>query len=175
MSATTSSRARSHEPTVFSEPTAVENQVTRVFRARPERVFHLFTDPATVPYVFAPDPRRVTVEKLEFRKGGHFSIAVKGEDGKTVRFQGEYREIVPPRRVVNTFEVDLFPGARAVETDEFEPVGDFTRVTIRWKYESQTDRDKMAGPAMEQAVTQMFDNLDQLLERGAHDLFGAQS
>jgi uncharacterized protein YndB with AHSA1/START domain len=166
MSAASSSRRRPHEPIEFSQPTAVENRAIRVFRASPERVFHLFTDPATIPYVFAPDPSAVTIEKLEFRKGGKYSIRVKQDDGSSVRFHGEYREIDPPRRVVNTFEVDMFPGASAVETDLFEPVGEFTRVTIRWTYQRQEDRDKMSGPEMERAVTAMWENVDALIEKG---------
>jgi uncharacterized protein YndB with AHSA1/START domain len=149
--------------------------VTRIFRAPPERVFHLFTDPATLPYVFAPDPGSVTIEKLEFRTGGHYSIAVKLDDGSTARFRGEYREIDPPRRVVNTFEVDLFPGASAVETDDFEPVGDFTRVTVSWKYLRQEDRDKMSGPQMEHTVTAMWTNADELLEKGWPEAIGASA
>jgi len=166
MSAANRSRGPSSEPIVFSQPSPVESQVARIFRAPPERVFHLFTDPATLPYVFAPDPRSVTIEKLEFRKGGKYSIRVKMDDGRLVRFQGEYLEVTPPRRVVNTFEVDMFPGASAVETDEFEPVGDFTRVTVRWKYLRQADRDKMAGPEMERAVTAIWENVATLLEKG---------
>src|SRR5580658_452202 len=175
MSASTRSRERSQEPIVFSQPSPVENRVTRIFRAPQERVFRLFTDPATVPYVFAPDPASVTIEKLEFRKGGHYSIAVKLEDGSTVRFQGEYREIDPPRRVVNTFEVDMFPGAHAVETDEFEAVGDSTRVTVSWKYNRQEDRDKMSGPQMGEAVTSMWENVDKLLEKGWPEALGARA
>jgi uncharacterized protein YndB with AHSA1/START domain len=164
MSASTGSRRRSQEPIVFSEPSEVENQVTRIFHAPVARVFSLFTDPATLPVVFSPNPGSVTVEKYEFREGGRYSILVRQDDGSAVRFQGEYREIDPPRRVVNTFEVDQFPGASAVETDEFEAVGQSTRVTVRWKYLRQEDRDKMAGPAMEQAVTTMWDNVVKLLE-----------
>jgi len=52
-----------------------------------------------------------------------------------------------------------------VETDEFEPVGDFTRVTIRWKYQRQEGRDKMSGPEMERAVTAMWENIDALIEK----------
>jgi len=166
MSAAGGNRRTPLETIAFSQPSAVENQVTRIFRAPPARVFHLFTDPATLPYVFAPDPSSVTIEKLEFRKGGKYSIRVNQDDGSSVRFHGEYREIDPPRRVVNTFEVDMFPGASAVETDVFEPVGEFTRVTIRWTYQRQEDRDKMSGPDMERAVTAMWKNVDALLEKG---------
>jgi uncharacterized protein YndB with AHSA1/START domain len=174
MSASTSSGKSSHEPTVFSEPSALENQVSRVFRAPLERVYRLFTEAATLPYLFSPDPAAVTVERFEFRVGGRYSIAVKMDDGSTTRFQGEYREIDPPRRVINTFEVDLFPGASAIETDEFEAVGQSTRVTVRWKYLRQADRDKMSGPTMEQAVTKMWDHVDELLEQGRPELIGAR-
>jgi uncharacterized protein YndB with AHSA1/START domain len=165
MSAARSDQRRPHETIEFSYPSAVENQVTRIFRAPIERVFHLFTDPTTLPYVFSPDPSSVTIEMLDFRKGGKYAIRVKTDDGSSVRFKGEYLEVDPPRRVVNTFEVDVFPGASAVETDEFEPVGDFTRVTIRWKYQRQADRDKMSGPDMERAVTTMWENVDALIEK----------
>jgi len=166
MSAATSNRKGPHEPIVFSQPGPSENRVSRIFRAPPERVFRLFTDPATLPYVYAPDPKSVTIEKFEFRKGGQYSFRVKMDDGSSVRFQGEFREIDPPRRIVNTFEVDAFPGAIAVETDEFEPIGDFTRVTVHWVYHRPEDRDTMWGPEVEQAITAMWENIDGLLERG---------
>jgi uncharacterized protein YndB with AHSA1/START domain len=166
MSTRTSTQGRAHEPIVFTLPSAVERQVSRIFRAPPERVFRLFTDPATMPYVFSPNPESVTIEKLEFRKGGHYRIAVKNPDGSSVRFQGEFREIDPPRRVVNTFEVDAFPGVVSIETDEFEPVGDHTRLTVRWTYQRPQDRDTMAGPGLEQAVTIMWNKVDELLEQG---------
>jgi uncharacterized protein YndB with AHSA1/START domain len=166
MSAGTITQRRPQEPIAISRPSPVETQVSRIFRAPPERVFRLFTDAATLPYVFAPDPRTVTVEKLEFRKGGQYSIRVRNDDGSSIRFQGEFHEIDPPRRVVNSFEVDAFPGVRAIETDEYEPVGDFTRVTVRWKYLREEDRDQMAGPEMERAVTAIWDHLDELLAKG---------
>jgi uncharacterized protein YndB with AHSA1/START domain len=165
MSAASNSRRRVHEPTTFSQSSPTERQVTRVFRAPVDRVFHLFTDPATLPYVMAPDPSTVTIELLEFRKGGKFSIRIKQDDGGSVRIHGEYREVNPPHRVVNTFEVDALPGFSALETDEFESEGDFTRLTVRWKYQRPEDVDKMAGPALERAVTAMWENVDDLLEK----------
>jgi uncharacterized protein YndB with AHSA1/START domain len=152
---------------VFSNPSAVENQVSRLFHAPIERVFRMFTDPATLPYVFSPHPESVTIEKLDFRKGGLYSISVKQDDGSSTRFHGEYLEIDPPRRVVNTFEVDRLPGSSAVETDEFEPVGSFTRVTVRWKFQNQAARDRMGSPQTERALTKMWDHFAELLEAGS--------
>jgi uncharacterized protein YndB with AHSA1/START domain len=157
--------ARAHEPTIFSQPSDRETRASRLFRAPVERVFRLFTDPATVPHLMSSDPGAVTIETMEFRPGGRFAFLVRQKDGSTVRFSGEYREIVPPRKVVNTFEVSLQPGVVAIETDEFEPVGEFTRITVTWQYTRTSDRDFMAGPAMEAEVTAIWDNLADLLAR----------
>jgi uncharacterized protein YndB with AHSA1/START domain len=97
------------------------------------------------------------------------------DDGSSMRFHGEYREIDPPRRVVNSFEVDAMPGAVAIETDEFEPVGDFTRVTVHWVYHRPEDRDKMWGPEVERAITTMWENVDALLEKGWPEAIGAKA
>ena len=158
------SRPRHLEPTKFSQPSDVETEVSRVFRAPLERVFRVFTDRATLPYVWSADPGRVTIETLEFRPGGRYAIVVQEKGGGSIRFHGEYLEVVPPHRVVNTWHVSTLPGLEAIETDRFEPVGGFTRVTICWKYASREDRDKMAGPEMEAAAIALWDNVDDLLE-----------
>ncbi|HTT16779.1 MAG TPA: SRPBCC domain-containing protein [Thermoplasmata archaeon] len=160
-----SERTTPREPTVFSRPSDLENQVVRLFRAPPERLFQLFTDPSTVALVFTTDPSRATVERYDFRPGGGYSIVVRGQDGGECRFRGEYLEIVPPRRVVNTFEVSVWPGVRAVETDEFERVGESTRLTIRWKFSSRADRDRMKGVGGAGGIAEQFEHLDDVLER----------
>ena len=164
MEAATSDRTSAQPVTVVSQPSEFENMATRLFRAPPERVFRLFTDPATAAVVFSPNPNDVTIEKMDFRKGGRYSIRVKLPDGSTVRFFGEYLEVNPPRRVVNTFEVSTQPGVVATETDEFEEVGAFTRVTVRWKYPTRRDRDQMSGPEMEAAVAAMWENAARMVE-----------
>jgi uncharacterized protein YndB with AHSA1/START domain len=168
MTEATSERTSPHERMEFSQPSDVENRVSRIFRAPRERVFHLFTDRETLPYVFARDPKTVTIEKLEFRKGGHYSVSTRQDDGKVIRLIGEFLEVDPPRRVVNTWSVESSPGGQAIETDEFEAVGDFTRVTVTWKFQKHEDRDKMYGPEMMEAMTAMWDNFAELAEKGTH-------
>jgi hypothetical protein len=77
--------------------------------------------------------------------------------------------------VINTFEVDAFPRAFAVETDDFEPVGDFTRMTARWTYQRSEDRDKMGGPEMKGAVTTIWENVEELLEKGWPEAIGPRA
>jgi uncharacterized protein YndB with AHSA1/START domain len=151
----------------FSQPSEFENAVTRLFRASPERLFSVFMDPNLAPALWAADPSDVKIEEMDPRPGGRFSIRVRSKDGSSVRFFGEYREVDPPRRVVNTFEVSSLPGVTAIETDEFERVGEFTRLSVRWKFTSRENRDKMWGPEAEAAITAIWESVDRILERGA--------
>ncbi|MCI4342592.1 MAG: SRPBCC domain-containing protein [Thermoplasmata archaeon] len=160
-----SERTASPELTAFSRPSDLENQVSRLFHVPPERLFHFWTDPSTFALTYTTDPTRATVETYEFRQGGKYSIVTRGGDGGVYRFQGEYLEIVPPRRIVNTWEVSMWPGVRAVETDEFERVGESTRLTIRWKYPSREDRDRMKGVGGKGGISEQWDFIADLLAR----------
>jgi uncharacterized protein YndB with AHSA1/START domain len=164
MEAAVSSKPGAHETAEFSQPSELENQITRVFRASPERVFKLFTDPSTIWCMFSTKKEDVTVEKYEFRPGGQYSIRVPGPEGKPMRLYGEYREVDPPHRVVNTFNTSVMPDVSAVETDKFEPFGQFTRLTVRWKFARREDRDKMWGVEMEEVVNTIWDNIDRILQ-----------
>jgi uncharacterized protein YndB with AHSA1/START domain len=124
-------------------------------------------DPNFATSLWAADPSDVKIEEMDTRPGGRYSIRVRNKDGSSVRFFGEYREIDPPRRVVNTFEVSTLPGVSAIETDTFERVGEFTRLSVRWKYTSRENRDKMWGPDAEAAITAIWKNVDRVLAEGA--------
>ena len=152
-------------PTIgFSQPGDRENAASRVFRAPIERVFRVFTDPAYAPFLWGTDPANVTIEEMDVRPGGRYSIVVNGPDDSSTRFFGEYREVVPLRRVVNTFNVTALPGVVSIETDEFESVEGGTRLTVRWKFDSRADRDKMYGPEFEASVTTAWEAVDRVLE-----------
>lgn len=173
MSGTAGHRRRVQDPTVFDQPSDLVNRATRVFRASPARVFRFFTERATAPYLWSAEPKDVRIEAMDVRPGGRYSLWVKTPDGSTLRFFGEYREIVPPARVVNTFEVSSQPGVVAVETDLFEPVPEGTRVTVTWSYPRREDRDAMGGPEAAAYVTELWDSVAELLTRGVDALPGS--
>lgn len=164
LSALAGRRGRPRGPTVLSLPNDYEYVATRVFPASRERVYRLLTDPSTAAYVFAADPSLVTIEEMDVRPGGRFSIVVRDGEGPPTRFSGEYCELVPPARVVNTFEVTTMPGVVALETDVLEEVSDGTRLTVRWRYATKEDRDKMAGPGSDKTWTETLDRFADLSE-----------
>ncbi len=164
MAAGTESSMKGRERAVFSQPDELENAASRLFHAPIDRVFRVFTDPLYAPSIWAENPADVKVEEMDVRPGGRFSILVRNRDGSTTGFSGEYLEIVPPRRIVNTFLVTDLPGTVAVETDEFEPVGDRTRLRVRWRFASRKERDGMYGPEFERSIETAWAAVDRLLE-----------
>lgn len=147
----------------LSQPSDLVTRATRLFRAPIERVYRVFTDPAYAPVVWADNPADVNVEEMDLRPGGRYALTVRGSDGATTRFHGEYLEVVPPRRIVNTFHVSALPGVRAVETDEFESVGPSTRLTVSWTFDTREDRDRMYGPELEEGLTASWDRVERAM------------
>ena len=80
-------------------------------------------------------------------------------------FRGEYREIVPNERVVQTFEYEPFPGA-SVETMTLEDLGEGrTLVRVRAVYPSKEAADAMIQSGMEEGANETYDRLAELLEQ----------
>lgn len=159
-----SAAGRSPPRLVLSQPGERENAATRLFHAPIDHVFRVFTDPAYAPAIWASNPADVTVEQMDVRPGGRYAISVRGPDGSTTRFYREYREIDPPRRIVNTFSVTALPGLTALETDTFESIGEHTRLSVRWSFDSREERDRMYGPDLESALATAWSAVDRLLE-----------
>jgi uncharacterized protein YndB with AHSA1/START domain len=68
----------------------------RRLKASPENVYAAWTDPAKLKQWFRPGSGPVLPgTKLDVREGGHYTIAVGGEDGEEHRASGVYREVVP--------------------------------------------------------------------------------
>jgi uncharacterized protein YndB with AHSA1/START domain len=145
--------------------TEIGNTETRVFWGTPQRVFRLFSDPSFAAHAIPRMSGRVKIQEMDLRPGGRYSIEVERRNGSKARFFGVYLEVDPPRRIVNTFEVSTLPGVIAIETDEFEPVGDSTRVTIRWQYASRDDLERMTGPIVGDDLAALWENVIQISER----------
>lgn len=163
MDAKIESRHRRHPPAEFSYPSEMETRMSRVFRASPARVFKLWNDPATIPAIWDADPTKVTIEKFDYRVGGEFSIRVRGEGDASSRFFGEFLEIVPDRRIVTSWRSSSVADEGVVQSEEYEPVGPFTKLTIRWRRVRDTGPSRMAGPNFETLMNAQAANFDRIL------------
>jgi uncharacterized protein YndB with AHSA1/START domain len=81
-------------------------------------------------------------------------------------FEGRYREVTPPTRLVWTFEWDGMPGHVAVDTVIFEDLGDGrTKVINTSLFHTTEELDGMLSSGMEQGLAESYAALDRLLAK----------
>ena len=83
--------------------------------------------------------------------------------GDEFAFNGVYREIVPPERLVYTFEFEMMPGHIMTETLIFETRGGGTRLTATALFANVEDRDGMLQSGMETGEAESYERLVELL------------
>jgi uncharacterized protein YndB with AHSA1/START domain len=78
--------------------------LTRSYPVAPEKVWRAWTDPQAVSKWWGPGPGEpVSLAELDVRVGGRFRIVFGGPDGKAHECAGEYKEVVPNRKLVFTW------------------------------------------------------------------------
>jgi uncharacterized protein YndB with AHSA1/START domain len=143
-------------------PAEREIRIERVFDAPRERVWRAFTDPQLVAQWWGRG-NRLVIERLEVERGGHWRFVEHSADG-VHGFEGRFREVTPPERVVQTFEWDGMPGYVVLETVVLEDLGDGrTRVVNTSLFHTRQERDGMLSSGMEQGLNQSYAALDRLL------------
>ncbi len=147
-----------------SLPSDREVVLTRNFDAPRELVFRALTDPTLIPNWWGPAFLTTLVIRMDVRPGGKWRFVQRDPDGNEYAFNGEYLEVVPPSRIVQTFEFEPMAGHISTETLTLEEHGGITRMTIRIMFKSKEDRDGMASSGMEAGASESYDRLDKVLE-----------
>jgi uncharacterized protein YndB with AHSA1/START domain len=150
-----------------AEPGKQEFVVTREFDASRDLVFQAFTDPAL--YARWIGPRRFTtkLEIFESWSGGRWRYVSKDKEGNEFAFHGVNHEVLPPGRIIGTFEFEGLPetGHVLLQKATFEVLpGNRTRFTGQSVFLSVAERDGMIGSGMEEGMNESYDRLDELLE-----------
>jgi uncharacterized protein YndB with AHSA1/START domain len=99
---------------------------------------------------------------MDFREGGGYRFVEHSPDGEFA-FRGEYREIKPFERLVQTFEFEGMPGHVAVETLVFEEHEGKTTITSTTDYGIKEDRDGIVASGMESGAAEAYDQLEENL------------
>ncbi|HYI34980.1 MAG TPA: SRPBCC family protein [Thermoleophilaceae bacterium] len=147
-------------------PSEREIRVEREFDAPRERVFAVYTDPELIPEWWGPRQYTTEVDYMEPRTGGRWRFVHKDDEGNAIGFQGAYREVTAPERIVQTFEWEGMAGHVSVETATFEDLGDGrTKVTTVSVFHTTEERDGMLGSGMEWGMNETFQRLDELLAK----------
>ena len=145
-----------------SKPSDREIRVERVFNAPRERVWRALTDPEFIAQWWGRG-EKLEIERFEPRRGGRWRFVVHGHGGPQ-GFEGRYREVTPPERVVQTFEWDGMPGHVIVETMTLQDLGDGrTKLVTLSLFHTSEERDGMYASGMEEGVSDSYAALDKLL------------
>jgi uncharacterized protein YndB with AHSA1/START domain len=145
-------------------PSDREIVMTRVFDAPRDLVFEAHSSCDHLSNWWGPRRYEIASCEVDFRPGGTWRIKHRGPDGDEHVFSGEYREIVPPERIVWTFEYAGMPGHVSVETLTLEEHDGKTTLTATSVYDTVEDRDGMLESGMESGAAETMERLDEYLE-----------
>ena len=143
-------------------PTDREIHIERMFDAPRDRVFAAFTDPKLIPEWWGPS---TVVDQMDVRPGGSWRFVFHNADGSERAFRGTYREVTPPERIVQTFEMEGMPGNGHVETFAFEDLGDRTKLKTTLLFDTTEERDGLLAHGGERGANESYARLDALLAR----------
>ena len=145
-------------------PAPREIRMERVFDAPRELVWRAHTDPDQIARWWGRG-NKLDIERLEVERGGHWRFVEHSADGAE-GFEGRFREVTAPERLVQTFEWDGMPGYVSVQTLTLEDLGDGrTKVDTVALFYTTEERDGMLGSGMEGGLNESYAALDRLLEQ----------
>ena len=136
--------------TRVSTPNELEIRVERVFDAPRDHVYRVWTDQELIPEWWGDG---TVVEEMDVRAGGRWRF--RTAYGVV---EGEYREVVAPQRLVQTFQNHL-------QTLEFEDLGEQTKLTQTMLFESTELRDTTMNYGVESGAKQGFARIDEVLRK----------
>jgi uncharacterized protein YndB with AHSA1/START domain len=149
---------------VLTLPADTEILMVREFDAPRHLVYKAYTTPQLVKRWWAGKRGDVTVAEIDLRVGGRWRYVMVAEGGFEVAFHGEYLEIVPDERLVNT---EIFEGApeagAAIVTCTFEELDEGrTKLSMLTRVDSLQIRDMIIDSGMETGAQEGLDILEEI-------------
>jgi len=111
----------------------MEAVIKHTFKATPEELFEAFTDPEILKNWYAPEGMSVPEILADAKVGGKHRVVMQAPDGRKHIANGVYKEVVPGKKLVYTWQWETGGDVQSVEcliTVEFNPRGDQTEVIM---------------------------------------------
>ncbi len=140
----------------------------RFVDAPPDVVFAVWTEPEHLRNWWGPRQFELVVCESDPRAGGRYRFVQRTPDGQEHRFDGVYREVDRPQRLVRTFVYAGAPDDESVETVTFQRDGRGTLITSMSIFPSFAARDVYAQAGMEAGLRESHHRLDAWLEAISH-------
>jgi uncharacterized protein YndB with AHSA1/START domain len=147
------------------EPGKQEVVITHEYNAARELVFKTLTDPKLIPKWWGPQKYNTIVDKMDVRAGGVWRFVSRDAQGNVFAFHGVYHQVLPPEKLVYTFEFEGAPGHVSLETVVLEEQNGKTISNDNVVFQSVEDRDGMVQHGMQEGATESINRFSALLER----------
>jgi uncharacterized protein YndB with AHSA1/START domain len=149
--------------TTLTTPSARETVITHEFNAPRKLVYEVLTTPEHVKHWYGPRAMTLVSCEMDVRVGGSWRFVVRAPDNSVHAFSGEYREIVPLEKIVNTERYEPMAAHEYLATLTLEDRGGKTFLRNVLSYQSQQDRDGHINSGMEPGMRETYQRLDELL------------
>jgi uncharacterized protein YndB with AHSA1/START domain len=147
---------------VVTLPTDKQILIVREFDAPRALVWRAWTTPELVRRWWAGQRGTMRSAEIDFREGGAWRYVMDASQGFEVGFHGEYREIVPEERIVNTEQFEGAPGPPALVTNTFTEENGRTRLELLTEVDSREVRDMIIDSGMETGMQEHMDLLEEV-------------
>jgi uncharacterized protein YndB with AHSA1/START domain len=156
------SRVGNSDTFKVTTPSDNEIRMTRLFDAPRRLVFEAMTKPEHVRrwWGILDEGYSVPVCEIDLRPGGKWRFIGRTPTGDIPAFYGEYREIAPPERLVQTEFFEPYPDAGSVVTAVLTEEKGKTRLTVTAVYPSREVRDMVLQTGMEKGAAISYDRLE---------------
>lgn len=154
----------SHSATL-TFPSDTQILITREFAAPKHLVYRAVTEPELVKRWWNAKRGEVTVAEIDLKVGGKWRYAMVTPDGFEVAFHGEFREIVPNERIVQTEAYEGAPGPddnATVNTMTLTEQDGRTTLTVLIDCPSPQVRDAIVESGMEAGLQDAYDLLEEV-------------
>jgi uncharacterized protein YndB with AHSA1/START domain len=144
-------------------PSEREIRVTRAFNAPPGLVFECHTQPELIKrWLLGPPGWIMPICEIDLRAGGRYRYVWRSTE-KSMEFgvQGQFREVLPPHRMVNVETMDGVQG-ETLCTTTFAGSGNGTLLTLTMQFELQVLRDAALESGMTGGMSMSYDRLDDI-------------
>ena len=157
-------------------PSDREVKVTRSFKAPRALVYRAFTEPELLRRWLGYSGWSMPVCEMDVRVGGKYRWFWRNDqDGSQFGFNGSFREVQPPSKLVHTQSYDpgtldgSFPSQEALITVTFAEAGGVTTMTSLIDFGSKEARDGAIATGMTDGMEHSYQQLDTLLGQAISD------
>jgi len=147
---------------VMTFPTDTQILVTREFEAPRHLVWRVWTTPELVKRWWSGKRGVVTLAEIDLRVGGRWRYVMNSQ-GTEIAFNGEFREIVPNERIVNTEVYEVMPDDPALNVVTFSEAAGRTTLELLTEVDDAQTRDMILSTGMEAGVQEQMEIIDELV------------